>query len=361
MAILPQNNNDMPTPPPHHLKDSFLAIFHKTNTALISHRFSHAVNRRIAFLAAIFFVIFSVYFFFFHPPRNFPVKQFIELPEGVSVKEAAKILDEKGVIKSSLAFESIYRFGFGLFGGEEKLVIKGNYFFIERMTLLKVIYHVSTGNYGIDHIKITIPEGLNLRQMANVLGRNLPNFNRGRFLLLTKGQEGYLFPDTYFFSPSVSERDIVKEMKQNFEDKIAHLKEDMAESQYSEEEIIVMASILEKEGITSESRKIISGILWKRIETGMKLQVDAVFPFIFGKNTFDLTRADLKFDSPYNTYLYEGLPPGPIASPSLDSIEAALYPEPNDYWFYLSDYNSEMHYARTYDEHLRFRKQFLGK
>ena len=354
-------NNDYQVPNSvRDLKNSFLTIFAKTNKAWINHRFSPAKNKRIAALVLALVTLFLLYFFFLHPPKDFPVKQFVALPEGVSVREAANILKDERVIKSPLVFESWYRL-LSYFFNQDKLVIQGDYFFIERVPVWQVIYHVSTGNYGIDHIKVTIPEGLTLRQTANVLERNIPNFNRGRFLLLSKNQEGYLFPDTYFFSPGVSERSIIREMRANFDSKIAPLEEDIKESDYSLHEIVTMAAILEKEGITSESRKIISGILWKRLEVGMKLQVDAVFPFIFGKNTFDLTRADLRFDSPYNTYLYEGLPPGPIAAPSLDSIEAALYPEPNDYWFYLSDYNSEMHYARTYDEHLRFRRQYLGK
>ena len=120
-----------------------------------------------------------------------------------------------------------------------------------------------------------------------------------------------------------------------------------------------MASIVEKETITDESKYIVSGILWKRIDNGMKLQVDAVFPYIFGKNTFDLTSKDLQFDSPYNTYRYEGLPPGPIASPGFEAIRASLYPEETPYWFYLSDRRSQMHYGRTYEEHLKFRNQYL--
>jgi len=304
-------------------------------------------------------LIFTIYFFFLHPPQDFPLKVFIDIPAGATVEETVNILEDQNVIKSAFMMNNIYRLGW--LGTEDSHVIEGNYFFTKRLPLWKVIKRITIGDYGIDHLKVTIPEGLTLRQMANVLERNLPDFDRGRFLLLSKKDEGYLFPDTYYFSPNESEETIVTEMKRNFEEKINPLKSDIEVSAYSLNEIITMASIIEKEGITSDSRKVISGILWKRIEVGMKLQVDAVFPYIFGKNTFALTRTDLSFDSPYNTYRYAGLPPTPIASPSLDSITAALYPEPNDFWFYLSDYDSEMHYARTHDEHVVNRQRYLGK
>jgi len=109
-----------------------------------------------------------------------------------------------------------------------------------------------------------------------------------------------------------------------------------------------MASILEKEGATTKDREMISGILWKRISIGMKLQVDAVFPYIIGVNSLQLTKAQLQTDSPYNTYTHAGLPPGPISNPSMDSIMAAITPTKSNYLFYLSDLHSVMHYCANY-------------
>lgn len=120
-----------------------------------------------------------------------------------------------------------------------------------------------------------------------------------------------------------------------------------------------MASLLEEEARTTETRKMVSGILWKRLSAGMPLQVDAVFPYIIGKNTFEITLKDLEFDSPYNTYKYKGLPPGPISNPGKDSILAAIYPTKSDYWFYLSDKNGLMHYAITFDEHKINKAKYL--
>jgi UPF0755 protein len=125
-------------------------------------------------------------------------------------------------------------------------------------------------------------------------------------------------------------------------------------------QIIIMASILEKEAPDTKDREIISGILWKRISIGMPLQVDSVFPYIIGVNSLQLTKADLATTSPYNTYLYKGLPPGPISNPSLDAILAAAQPTKTNYLYYLSDLKGNMHYCATYACQLANQRKYLG-
>ncbi len=334
----------------------FMAAFDKKSRALLGKRLPTHLNWTIAAIIIFMAALFSVYLVFFHPPRDFPVKEFIKIEKGITVGEAADFLKEKNIIKSVGAMKVLYKIGLAK---KRDTVVAGDYFFESRLPLWGVVRRVSGGNYGIDYIKVTIPEGLSLVQIGKVLEAKLPEFNRGRFTLITRGLEGFLFPDTYFFAPSSTEDEVVEEMRQNFEDKLDPLREDIGLSGRSVEEIITMAAIVEKETITDESKYVVAGILWKRIDNGMKLQVDAVFPYIFGKNSFDLTRTDLSFDSPYNTYRYEGLPPGPIANPGLEAIKASLYPEETPYWFYLSDRRSQMHYGRTYDEHLKFKRQYL--
>jgi UPF0755 protein len=113
-----------------------------------------------------------------------------------------------------------------------------------------------------------------------------------------------------------------------------------------------MASIIEREARKSETRRIISDILWRRIELGMPLQVDAVFGYILGKSGYAPNFEDLKIISPYNTYLNRGLPPGPIANPGLDSILAAVEPKPNDWLYYLTGSDGKMYYAKTFEKHV---------
>ena len=335
---------------------NFMTTLDKKSRFLLSRRLPHHLNWTIAALIILIVIIFIFYLSFFHPPKDFPVKEFIKIEKGRSVEETAAFLAEKNIIKSVGALKFLYKIGLAK---EKDTVIAGDYFFESRLPLWSVVRRLSGGDYGIDHIKVTVPEGLSLVQIGKLIESKLQNFNRSRYTLLTRGLEGFLFPDTYFFAPLATEDEVVEEMRQNFENKLDSLRSDIALSGRSVEEIITMASIIEKETITDESKYIVSGILWKRIDNGMKLQVDAVFPYIFGKNSFDFTRTDLQFDSPYNTYRYEGLPPGPIANPGLEAIRAALYPEETSYWFYLSDRKSNMHYARTYDEHLKYKRQYL--
>jgi UPF0755 protein len=122
-----------------------------------------------------------------------------------------------------------------------------------------------------------------------------------------------------------------------------------------------MASLVEEEARTLETRRTIAGILWKRLKLGMPLQVDAVFPYIIGKNTYELSIGDLALDSPYNTYKYAGLPPAPITNPGLDAMLAAVTPTDSPYLYYLSDRNGKMHYARTHDGHLANKAAYLGR
>jgi UPF0755 protein len=135
----------------------------------------------------------------------------------------------------------------------------------------------------------------------------------------------------------------------------------LATSTHSLKDSIIMASILENEARTTESRKIIAGILWKRLYLGMPLQVDSTFSYINGKNTYDLTLDDLKINSPYNTYLYKGLPPGPISNPGLDAINDAIYPTKTPYLYFLSSKSGDMYYAKTFEEHKRNKELYLNK
>ena len=136
-------------------------------------------------------------------------------------------------------------------------------------------------------------------------------------------------------------------MRDNFKKKAGDVSKD----------IVIMASLIEKEVPDSDDRKIVSGILWKRLDIGMPLQVDAVFPYLTGRR--EILSDDLKIDSPYNTYLYKGLPPGPIANPGLDAIEAARNPKSSSYFYYLSGKDGKTHFAKTFAEHLKNKEKYL--
>jgi UPF0755 protein len=235
--------------------------------------------------------------------------------------------------------------------GSERTVSEGDYSFAHPVSVLEVAMRISGRQFGIDRTKVTFPEGFTTRDMSARLAANFEGFDGARFDALTKDSEGYLFPDTYKFFQSVTADMVVTTLKQNFTAKIAPLEKDIASSRRSRADIIIMASIIEKEANGADDRAVIAGILWKRLDAGIALQVDAPFLFLLNKDSRDLTRADLATKSPYNTYLNKGLPPTPINNPGLAAITAAIHPVSSPYLYYLHDKTGQIHYARTYAEH----------
>ena len=174
------------------------------------------------------------------------------------------------------------------------------------------------------------------------------------------GLEGYMFPDTYRVAKDAKPEDVVQKMLENFNRKLTpEMRADIALQGKTIFDVITMASIIEREASDTEDRKIISGILWKRVEAGMALQADATLTYITGNGTFALSADDLAVDSPYNTYKYPGLPVGPISNPGLDAILAAIYPKASPFWFYLHDKAGNPHYSKTFEEHKINKEKYL--
>jgi UPF0755 protein len=215
------------------------------------------------------------------------------------------------------------------------------------------------GEYGFSARKITFPEGTAVKDMADILEKGLINFDKKTFIELASDHEGYLFPDTYLFMPTATSGEIIARLSHTFEERLKEINQSVAAFNKPLKDIVTMASIIEEEANSDKSRRIISGILWKRINSNIPLQVDAPFVYIMNKGTADLTKDDLKFDSPYNTYKYRGLPKGPITNPGLDAILAAVTPEKTPYLYFLTDNDGEMHYSKTYDEHLIAKNKYL--
>jgi len=203
-----------------------------------------------------------------------------------------------------------------------------------------------------DRIKkiITIIEGWTVEDIADYL----------EVEELSSDLEGYLFPDTYEISPEDGTEEIINKMLDNFDKKLSlKLREEIASQEKTVHEIVIMASLIEKEVRTLEDKKIVSGILWKRIEVGMPLQVDATITYITGRKSTEILKQELEIDSPYNTYKYKGLPFGPICNPGLESILAAVYPESSEYWFYLSTPEGETIFSKTLKKHNEARAEHL--
>jgi len=304
----------------------------------------------------VFFIVVTTLFYFgsVRAPADFPTGKLITIEDGTTLAQISRTLKDQSVIRSPLLFE-----GLVILEAGEKSVISGDYFLKERENIFEVVRRFTAGKYGLKPTRITIPEGASVSEVALLFEEKFSEFSRDEFLDLAGQSEGYLFPDTYLFLPKVEAKQVFREMEKNFNDKITEIADEIEQSARELKEIIIMASLIEEEARTSETRRIISGILWKRLDIGMALQVDAVFGYIIGKNTFDLTLEDLKIDSPYNTYKYRGLPLGPITNPGMDSILAALRPEESPYLYYLSDREGNMYYSKTFEEHKIKKQRYL--
>ena len=219
------------------------------------------------------------------------------------------------------------------------------------------------------NIKVTFPEGWTSKQMAERLSAkgltgdeflkivNNPGEIKNQYSFFTdpkiKTLEGYLFPETYFFTKEMDAETMAKKMLGIFNAKItSQMQNDALKNGKTLNEIIIMASIIEGEVRTDEDRKIVSGIFWKRLKEGKALQSCATLTYVTGENKKQYSEADTKIQSLYNTYLYKGLPPAPISNPGLSAITTAIYPAKTTYNYFLSDPETgKTIFSKTYEEH----------
>lgn len=314
-------------------------------------------RRRSRFPILILVALFGVGYYAYTltlPPASFSRDTQIEIPGGSTLASTAKILAVNDIIRSPLYFSLLITNS-----GKEKLISSGTYLFHEPEDVFSVAKRFAAGDHGIETEKVTLPEGLTIKEMATVLERELSTFNADEFLDFSRGKEGYLFPDTYFFFSTATTGEIYFTLVENFEERTADIRASSTLLGKDWSSIVTMASIIEGEAVTKEDRHIVSGILWTRINNGMRLGVDAPFVYIMGKGSLELTQSDLATSSPYNTYRNAGLPPTPINNPGMSALEAALYPSTTPYVYYLSDKEGKMHYARTFAEHKLNKEKYL--
>ena len=312
-------------------------------------------NKRLVFVLGAFFLFaILLHVFFLRAPADFPQGKIITVPSGITLSEASKKLYAEHLIHSPFLFDL-----FMIVMGRERGVVSGDYIFLEPSGLYEIARRISSGEQGPVTLRVTVPEGSTVKDIAELFSPIFQKFDIERFLTYAKKKEGYLFPDTYFFLRTVIADEVISRMNVTFKQKIATIQKDIDLSGKPLADSITMASIIEGEARTTESRKMVAGILWNRIELGMPLQVDASLKYLTGRGTADLTLEDLKFDSPYNTYTHRGLPPGPISNPGLDSILATLHPTKSNYLYFLTDKNGGMHYAKTFAEHVANKQKYL--
>lgn len=297
-------------------------------------------------------VIFIIFFAFvlliiFQATREDKVVEVL-IPKGSSPHAIAKILKDSEVISSQKLFVALIKF----YGYSTKLQA-GLYDFNKKDPLNTIISKIKNGESK--NIKVTIPEGFNIKQIAKVLAEN-KICDEEKFINLATEQnmEGFLFPNTYFLLPQMDEQEIIKVMNEEFnrfwtKDREIRLKQ----INKPKKDVIILASIVEKEAIADSERPIIAGVFLNRLSKGMRLESCSTVLYAMGINKARLSFEDLKFESPYNTYRYKGLPPGPICNPGAEAIDAVLYPQATDSLYFVSKGNGTHYFSSTFEQHVK--------
>ena len=295
----------------------------------------------------------------------------VEIPNGATLTKVSSILEENKLIKNKVLFKVVSKFK------EDNNGVKaGKYLLSQKYSNSEILDVLISGKTYNDGIEITIPEGSTYKEVIKYLTNkkigkaevyeeliNNPKEFYDKYKFLDEKDittlEGFLYPDTYYFEKDMSEKDVISAMLKRFSEVYTpELKEKQKKMGLTLQQVINMASIIEKEAVKDVDRPKIAGVFYNRLEIGMPLQSDATIQYIFDERKHIVSYSDLKIDSPYNSYLNKGLPPTPIANPGIKSIEAALEPEDNDYLYFVATVDGGNNYSKTYDEHLKYVKEY---
>lgn len=304
----------------------------------------------------------------------------VQIPEGSTVKDVAETLYDQGLIKSELVFQSYA----GRHSRGEQKIQAGTYAFSPSMSSVDIFNALLEGSSYEGATQVVIPEGKNIKEIAQILEdnnicsaddfiaetENLSKYKKQYSILSSipddaEGRtplEGYLYPDTYHFAPQTSASTVVSTMIARFQEEYSDdmLKETKKQNK-TVDEIVTMASIVELEAKYAEDKPKVASVFYNRINNNMKLQSDITVVYALDGKT-DLTSDDLKTDSPYNTYTNDGLPIGPICSPGMDSLKAALYPASTNYLYFIADESTgKIYYNETYEGHQADIQKYLNQ
>lgn len=332
-------------------------IFATVKQTSIAGRFLRKYNKKVKKLVLVFFafiilgVVALVWFVSSITSLNTDkdLRRFI-VQKGETATMIGTNLQEESFIKSAIAFR-IY----AQVTQSAKNIKPGQYDLSSNLSIRRIVAKLLEGP---TEMWVTIPEGLRREEIATRFVESFGLKGKGAndfydtFLDLTLGQEGYLFPDTYLFPKDATAAVVVKAIRATYDTRVTF---GVTKNQ------LIIASILERETITDEERPVVAGILFKRINAGWPLQADATVQYAVASGTCrtngltckwwePVGHDDLSINSPYNTYKFPGLPPGPICNPGLSSLKAVVNPVDSDYWYYLHDSDGVIHYASTLEE-----------
>lgn len=298
------------------------------------------------------FLVMGALFYFWHQaPSNFAPTTVIIEP-GESVMQIAGKLADANVVQSEHVLFAILRYW------HDPTQIKAStYNFNEPLNAFAVADKIIAGEFDNDLISITFIEGESVAAFGARATATLKSFDQQLFESLTSDLEGQLFPDTYRVPPSYTTQELVELLNKTHQEVVDKYGPEIANSSLSREEVLILASILEREANTPESMRTVAGIFLNRLAIGMPLQADASIEYALETPLGELPPGQLaaelrELDSPYNTYLNPGLPPTPIGNPGETAIAAIINPIPSDYFYYITGNDGEFYYAETYDQHL---------
>lgn len=291
-------------------------------------------------------------YFLITPPSDARYPITLQVETGMSVRAIAHIAKVENVVRSELL---LYALLTAL--NDPTNIHAGRYIFDAPKNSIQVAKKIANNEVDELLVTLTIPEGVSVKKIAEIATQMLPNFDSDSFIELATKNEGYLFPETYFVPETFTAADLFELQTTTFAERVAPLEMQASSTTFERaKEIIILASIIEREANDETSMKMVSGILQNRLELGMALQADATIEYVLDTPLNELEPGKLaehlkELDSPYNTYLYRGLPPTPIGNPGLMAIDAAFNPTPSEYLFYLTDNEGNFYYAETLTEH----------
>lgn len=267
---------------------------------------------------------------------------------GQGIRDIANDLKANGLIKDPVAFFLLVKQQ-----GLDGKIQAGDFQLSPSMSSYDIARALQVGTF--DKF-VTIPEGKRAEEVAEILATQLPTYD-GSWVERLKANEGYLFPDTYSFTKEATIDDVITRMKNEFDEKYNSIPAGR-HSNLSQEEIVNIAAMIEREALHPEDRPLVASVILNRMDRGMVLNIDATVQYALGYQPAqkswwkkNLSLDDLKVASPYNTYITPGLPPTPIANPGIESLTAVINAPETDYVYYVSDANGNNHYAKTLEEH----------
>ncbi len=321
-------------------------------------------NNEIYLLAGVFAFVLSVLTFTFFSPNYYDSDEPVELiiPRGATLNQVIDSLYSKKIIKGKFNIKVA-----AFIYGADKKIKAGKYKIPNGLSYLDLI-ELFIDSSQAAQIRVTIPEGIWMNDLASLLQRELNidsakvmELSRSRSFLRSlaldeniKSLEGYLLPETYYFYPNSEAEEILRKLKSEMDTLFnkPEVQKRMKELGMNKHEILTLASIIDAESNNFSEFKTISGVYHNRLKRGMLLQADPTVQFLIRqRNNKKVYYKDLEIDSKYNTYKYPGLPPGPINNPGKDAIMAALYPERHNYYYFVADGNGGHKFASTPNQH----------